>query len=410
MRQHSSVSNSWQAVRQQQTPSMPARNQNTIRIGATAVMTTQARLTVKTVEGRMRRRTVQLLANNAYTATSEITGPGYASWRRKTRDQSQRQSTPLTKQKKKMSRLSTLTPSPVGRIAGHCLRQYDDKYREPDPFQTLHWSRSQCHPSITLHQAEKKPPLRPSISKLFSYSGKQLTVKGSIILDCSYEGHICTGIFHIVDTASDSQPIQACLQLKVIKMVLSVDSNTSMTRVSVVKDYSQLFTGLAELKGEVIIYLKEGATPVVHPASRVPHTIRSKLKKGLDKMEDTGDIEKVTIPTDWINSLVVVENSNGKLSICLDPGDLNAAIKRPHYPMPTLGDALSKLAGARFFNNLDARSGYWQLKPTDQSSYLTTFNRPFGRYRFSRLPFGVVSAQDDFKRKVDEVFEGILES
>ena len=79
-------------------------------------------------------------------------------------------------------------------------------------------------------------------------------------------------------------------------MVLSVDSNTP--RDSVVKDYSQLFTGLAELKGEVIIYLKEGATPVVHPASRVPHTIRSKLKKGLDKMEDTGDIEKVTIPTD----------------------------------------------------------------------------------------------------------------
>ena len=114
-------------------------------------------------------------------------------------------------------------------------------------------------------------------------------------------------------------------------------------------------------------------------------------------MEETGVIEKVTIPTDWVNSLVVVEKPNGKLRICLDPRDLNAAIKRPHYPMPTLEDASSKLTGACFFSKLDAKSGYWQMKLTEQSSYLTTFNTPFGQYRFHRLPFGVISTQDDFQ-------------
>ncbi|KAL9978440.1 hypothetical protein ACROYT_G015954 [Oculina patagonica] len=34
----------------------------------------------------------------------------------------------------------------------------------------------------------------------------------------------------------------------------------------------------------------------------------------------------------------------------------------------------------------------------------TTFNSPFGRYRFLRLPFGLVCAQDIFQRKVDETF------
>jgi hypothetical protein len=42
-----------------------------------------------------------------------------------------------------------------------------------------------------------------------------------------------------------------------------------------------------------------------------------------------------------------------------------------------------------------------------ESSYLTTFNSPFGRYRFLRVPFGLISAQDEFQRKVDETFEGI---
>ena len=162
---------------------------------------------------------------------------------------------------------------------------------------------------------KEKPPLGPSTSKLFGYSGKQLIVKGSITLDCSYKGHTYTVAFHILDTSSSSQPIlgqQACLQLKIIKMVLSVDSNTPMTRDSVIKDYSQLFTGLGELEGEVTICLKEGATPVVHPARRVPHAIKGKLKEELDKMEETGVTEKVTIPMDWVN-LIMVEKSNGKL-------------------------------------------------------------------------------------------------
>ena len=59
-------------------------------------------------------------------------------------------------------------------------------------------------PSSLYARLMKTHPLRPSISKLFGYSAKQLTVKGSITWDCSYKGHTYTGTFHIVDTDSDS--------------------------------------------------------------------------------------------------------------------------------------------------------------------------------------------------------------
>ena len=94
----------------------------------------------------------------------------------------------------------------------------------------------------------------------------------------------------------------------------------------------------------------------------------------------------------------------GKLRVCLDPRDLNRAIKRDYHPLPTLEDITAKLSKAKFFTKLDARSGYWQVKLDQDSSMLTTFNTPFGRYRFLRMPFGVHSAQDVFERLIDKTF------
>ena len=78
-----------------------------------------------------------------------------------------------------------------------------------------------------------------------------------------------------------------------------------------------------------------------------------------------------------MNSVVVTEKKNGKMRVCLDPRDLNKAIKREHYPMKTVEEVAAELAGATVFSTLDASSGFWHVTP-------------FGRYRFHRLPFGMV--------------------
>lgn len=108
-----------------------------------------------------------------------------------------------------------------------------------------------------------------------------------------------------------------------------------------------------------------------------------------------------------MNSLVIVEKQNGSIRICLDPRDLYKAIRRPRYPMKTLNDVLLLLSGAKYFTKLDARSGYWNIKLFEQSSYLATFNTPYGRYRFLRLPFGLKSSQDEFQRKTAECFSDL---
>ena len=91
----------------------------------------------------------------------------------------------------------------------------------------------------------------------------------------------------------------------------------------------------------------------------------------------------------------------------MDPRDLNKALKREQYSCPTVDDIAAKLHGARVFTVFDATSGYWQVKLDKKSSLLTTFNTPFGRYRFTRLPFGVNSAQDVFQKEIDLTYEGL---
>ena len=92
------------------------------------------------------------------------------------------------------------------------------------------------------------------------------------------------------------------------------------------------------------------------------------------------DIKAVNEPTAWVNSMVVNEKRSGRLRICIDPRDLNKAIRREHYQLPTQQEITSRLTGAKFFSKLDATSGFWQMPLDEESSYLTTFNTSFRRY------------------------------
>ncbi|KAK2727383.1 hypothetical protein QYM36_008018 [Artemia franciscana] len=103
--------------------------------------------------------------------------------------------------------------------------------------------------------------------------------------------------------------------------------------------------------------------------------------------------------------MVAVGKKDGSLRICIDPVDLNKSIRRPFYPIPSLEDA--KLHGVKYLSKMDARSGYWSLVLDDESADLTTFNTIFGRYRFKRMPFGIISAQDEFQRRMKEALEGL---
>ena len=72
--------------------------------------------------------------------------------------------------------------------------------------------------------------------------------------------------------------------------------------------------------------------------------------------------------------------------------------------MRTIDDVIPKVNGATHFSILDARSGFWQVNLDEESSRLCTFNTPWGKYRWTRLPFGLTCSDDAFQEKMDTVF------
>ena len=191
--------------------------------------------------------------------------------------------------------------------------------------------------------------------------------------------------------------------------------NTEVQRASqgplsmeeVLKEYSDVFQGTGKLKGQYKLEIEENAKPVVHLPRRVPVALKGKLKRELERLQSLGIIEKVIEPTPWVSSLVIVQKPNGQIRVCLDPGDLNKVLGRSPYPTPTVEDILPELTRAKVFSTVDAKNGFWHVELDDDSSRLTTFNSPFGRFCWRRLPFGLCSAPEEFQRRLNHALDGL---
>ena len=146
-------------------------------------------------------------------------------------------------------------------------------------------------------------------------------------------------------------------------------------------------------------------TPIQHPPRQVPVHLQPAYKNELARLVETGILKEVKDEyTPWISSTVVTPKANGSIRVCLDPRDLNKAAKCNRYYVRSVDDVIPKVGGATHFSILDARSGYWQVKLDEESSKLCTFNTPWGKYRWTRLPFGLTCSGDVFQEKMDSIF------
>lgn len=130
------------------------------------------------------------------------------------------------------------------------------------------------------------------------------------------------------------------IKLKLIKRINSFDKYSNFLNI-----YEQQFTGLGCIPGCYKIKLKENYIGHVQATRKIPFGLQENLKKTLLEMESKNIISKVDYPTDFVNSLIIVEKPDGRLRLCIDPRQLNNQIMREHYTIPTLDDILYRLNG-----------------------------------------------------------------
>ena len=262
----------------------------------------------------------------------------------------------------------------------------------------------------------------PVSTAIISYGGTSIPVLGKVRLRVWCGDFRCFLDCNLVDSKR-VRPIlgrKAFLGMKIIKYLDNDQLNRPQTSDGgdvyahdasldqLVKKFHRIFSdGVGKLSGEYHVTLDEMVQPVQHPPRQVPVAIRERLRETLEDLERREIVACVTTPTSWISSMVVVLKPNGALRICLDPKDLNRALQRENYPLPTIEEVATRLHGAKVFTVLDVACGFWHVALDEHSSFLTTFNTPFGQYRWKRMPFGIKSAPEIFQRKMHELIEGL---
>ena len=98
---------------------------------------------------------------------------------------------------------------------------------------------------------------------------------------------------------------------------------------------------------------------------------------------------------------------NGKLRVCLDPRSINKALRFNVHNSKTFQDVSSSIHKVKKVSKIDANSGFWTLPKVEESQLLTTFNTPWGRFCFIKMPFSLKQAQYFFQYYMDYHFEGI---
>ena len=97
-----------------------------------------------------------------------------------------------------------------------------------------------------------------------------------------------------------------------------------------------MFQGIGTLPGGPYrIQLKESHKPVQHPPRHVAVSLKPPYKADLERLTQLAVIQEVREHTEWINSIVPVKKPDGSSRLCLDPKDLNQAIKRNQLPSLT---------------------------------------------------------------------------
>ena len=82
-------------------------------------------------------------------------------------------------------------------------------------------------------------------------------------------------------------------------------------------------------------------------------------------------------------------------------------MKRNQWYSRTVDDILPELADLKYFSLLDVKSGYWHVSVDKERSFLTTFNTPWGKYQWLRLPFGLKVSGDVFQERIDRVLKSV---
>lgn len=267
-------------------------------------------------------------------------------------------------------------------------------------------SAASCNVLTTAdHSKIGSPPLKTSRTTLRMYDDRLTTPIGCCTL--MVEGKKL--LFQVMESSNHSLlSMDACLEMGLLRYKTEcVSMVTDDPLHGVLEKFDEVFRGIGQLPGEYALEVDPTVRPVQNRPRKVPIAMQKDVKAKVAALVEKGILSRVDHPTDWISNMQPVRKPNGTIRLCIDPANLNKALKRNHFPMPAIEDVLPELDKAKIFSLCDAKDGFLQVKLADSTSDLTTFWTPYGRYKWNRMPFGISTAPEEFQRRLSNALGGL---
>ena len=237
--------------------------------------------------------------------------------------------------------------------------------------------------------------LRKTKVKLYPYGTKQpLKMFGKFETSIESERKICVCEVYVVDKPNSANilGLNMSTELGLMKMNLNqvsgmegdlelqtecdlkVGNNLPKSFKTLIKEYGDIFKGTGMLKNyQCDLFVDENILPVQQKLRRQPYYLRKKIRNKLYELERKKIIESVNTPQPWISNIVETPKANGEVWLRLDAREINKAIRREKFPIPTLDSLIDSMSGAKYFRKIDLRNAYTQIELSERARNLTTF-------------------------------------
>ena len=165
--------------------------------------------------------------------------------------------------------------------------------------------------------------------------------------------------------------------------------------------------GLGLVKGvKIRLKLREDARPISEPTRRVPFAVKDKLEVEYKRLTEQGVLVDVKESL-WGTPVVPVPKGD-TVRVCGDyTKTLNKVMDLKQYPLPTIEECFSKVAGGQKFSKIDIRQAFNNLAIAEEDISLTTLNTHLGQKAWTRIPYGLNNSGAYFQEAIDQILSDI---